>query len=130
MSFCKEDLDKKLHSSQEYSYMAYNQIFRRLIILLFSLLFHSQFPGLTDFLIHEWKCGVLSNSPSYPCLTLSYCISVTCTYIPLMESHFMSCPSLYRKTGDFLPVIMMIFAAYVKMEGIFCVVMDAQGLFT
>jgi hypothetical protein len=47
-----------------------------------------------------------------------------------MESHYMSCPSIYLKIGDFLPVIMMTFAAYVKMEGIFCVVMDAQGLFT
>jgi len=47
-----------------------------------------------------------------------------------MESHSMSCPSLYQKTGDFPTMIMMISASYVKMEGIFCVVMDALELFT
>lgn len=42
----------------------------------------------------------------------------------------MNYPYLYQKVESFQPMKMMISAAYVLMEGISYVVMDAPGLFT
>lgn len=91
----------------------------------------SQFP-ISRWYCHPWlEFWYFENWPSFPSiLTLIHCVAVTCTYTHLMESHYMSCQSLYQKTRGFLSMRMMTFAAYVKMGGIFCVVMDAHGLFT
>lgn len=48
----------------------------------------------------------------------------------LMGCLSMNCPYLYQKDENSLLKTMMTFAQFVLMEEIFCVVMDAQGLFT